>query len=81
MIHMLPYQISAINIQKKRSYKNNKFKISAPTWNDKFELPGRSYYVISIQDYFNYIIKKHETGTDNPPTMYVCNQNKKHNNT
>ena len=23
----------------KMSYKNNKFKISAPTWNEKFELP------------------------------------------
>ena len=23
----------------KRSYSNNKFKISAPTWNEKFELP------------------------------------------
>ena len=27
------------------SYKNNKFKISAPTWNDKFELPDGSYSV------------------------------------
>ena len=43
------------------SYKNNKFKISAQTWNDKFELPGESYYVSDIKDYFNQIIKKHET--------------------
>ena len=35
----------------KRSYKNNKFKISAPTWNKKFELPDRSYSVSDIQDY------------------------------
>ena len=27
----------------KKSYKNNKFKISAPTWNKEFELPDRSY--------------------------------------
>ena len=27
------------------SYNNNKFKISAPTWNNKFELPGRLYSV------------------------------------
>ena len=39
----------------KNSYNNNKFKISAPTWNDKFELPDRSYSVSDIQDYFEYI--------------------------
>ena len=26
----------------KKSYKNNKFKISAPTWNEEFELPDGS---------------------------------------
>ena len=44
----------------KNSYNNNKFKISAPTWNDKFELPDRSYSVSDIQDYFEYILKKDE---------------------
>ena len=39
----------------KSSYNNNKFKISAPTWNDKFELPDGSYSVSNIQDYFEYI--------------------------
>ena len=39
----------------KSSYNNNKFKISAPTWNDKFELPGGSYSISDIQDYFEYI--------------------------
>ena len=39
----------------KSSYNNNKFKISAPTWNDKFELPDGSYSVSDIQDYFGYI--------------------------
>ena len=39
----------------KRSYKNNKFKISAPTWSDEFQLPDGSY---SISDYFEYILKK-----------------------
>ena len=43
----------------KRSYKNNKFKTSAPTWNDKFELPDGSYSVSYILDYFEYTIKKH----------------------
>ena len=39
----------------KNSYNNNKFKISAPPWNDKFELPDGSYSVSDIQDYFEYI--------------------------
>ena len=42
----------------KSSYNNNKFKISAPTWNDEFELPGGSYSVSDIQNYFEYILKK-----------------------
>ena len=42
----------------KSSYNNNKFKISAPTWNDEFKLSDRSYSVSDIQDYFKYIKKK-----------------------
>ena len=52
------------NIEK--SYKNNKFKISAQTWNEKFELPDGSYSVLDIQDYFEDILKKHEKVTENP---------------
>ena len=37
----------------KSSYNNNRFKISAPTQNDKFELPDGSYSVSDIQDYLN----------------------------
>ena len=40
----------------KSSYNNNKFKISAPTLNDKFELPDGSYSASDIQDYFEYIL-------------------------
>ena len=41
-------------------------------WNDKFELPDRSYSVWDIPDYFQYIIKKHEAVIDNPPIrIYV----------
>ena len=36
----------------KNSYNNKKFEISAPIWNDKFELPDGSYSVSNIQDYF-----------------------------
>ena len=48
----------------KSSYNNNKFKISAPTWNNKFELPDGSYSVSNIQDYFEYILKKHGENTE-----------------
>ena len=34
----------------KKSYKSSKFKISAPTWNDKFELLDGSDYVLDIQN-------------------------------
>ena len=40
----------------KSSYNNNKFKISAPTWNDEFELPDGPYFLSDIQDYFEYIL-------------------------
>ena len=48
----------------KRSYNNNKFKISTPTWNEDFTLPDGSYSVSDIQDYFQYILKKHGENTD-----------------
>ena len=49
----------------KKSYNNNKFKISTPTWNDKSELTDGSYFVSYIQDYFEYIVKKHKGKIDN----------------
>ena len=49
----------------KSAYKNNKFTISAPTWNDEFNLPDGSYSIADIQDYFEFIIKKHETLAEN----------------
>ena len=58
----------------KSEYNNNKFKISAPTWNDKFDLPDGSYSVSDIQDYFEYTIKKHETIADNPPVQIYVNK-------
>ena len=58
----------------KSKYNNNKFKISAPTWNDEFNLPNGSYSVSDIQDYFEYIIKKHETIADNPLVKIYVNK-------
>ena len=52
----------------KSSYNNNKFKISALTWSEEFKLPD----VSDIQDYFEYILKKHSESVDNQSIrMYV----------
>ena len=60
----------------KSAYNNNKFKISAPTWNDTFDLPDGSYSIEDIQDYFEFIIKKHENFnlTENPPIQIYPNK-------
>ena len=58
----------------RKSYKNNKFKISAPTCYEEFELPDGSYYVSDIQDYFECIVKKDETVTDNPSIRIYVNK-------
>ena len=58
----------------KSAYSNNKFKISVPTWNDTFDLPDGSYSIADIQDYFEFIIKKHETLTENPPVQIYPNK-------
>ena len=58
----------------KSEYNNSKFKISAPTWNDTFNLLDGSYTVSDIQDYFEYIIEKHETIADNPLVQIYANK-------
>ena len=58
----------------KSEYKNHDFKISAPTWNDTFDLPDGSYSISDIQDYFEFIIKKHEILTENPPIQSYSNK-------
>ena len=57
----------------KSTYDNNKFKISAPTWNKTFDLPDGSYNLSEIQDYIEYIIKKHETNVENLPILIYIN--------
>ena len=59
---------------KKSSYNNNKFNISAPTCNDKFELPDGSYSVSDIQDYFRYISKKDGEDIDKPSVQIYVNK-------
>ena len=58
----------------KSSYNNNKFKISTPTWNDEFELPDGSYSISDIQDYFEYILKKHGEDIDKPSVQIYVNK-------
>ena len=53
----------------KSTYNNNKFKISAPTWNETFDLPDGSCNISEIQDYIEYIIKKHETIGETAPIL------------
>ena len=58
----------------RKQYKNNKLKIIAPTWNDEFELPDGFYSVSDIQDYIEYIIKRHETLTTISPIHVYTNR-------
>ena len=57
----------------KSTYNNNKFKISGPTWNETFDLPDASYNISEIQDYIEYVTKKHETIGENAPILIYAN--------
>ena len=58
----------------KSSYKNNKYKISAPTWSEEFNLPDGSYSITDIQNYFKYILKKHGGNVDNLSIIIYVNK-------
>ena len=58
----------------KSSYNNSIFKISAATWSDEFELPNGSYSISDTQDYFEYILKKHNESVDNPSIKIHVNK-------
>ena len=55
----------------KSGWNNNKFKIFGPTWNHEFDLPNGSFSISEFQDYFEFIIKKHETLAENTP-IHIC---------
>ena len=57
----------------KSTSNNNKFKISAPIWNETFDLPDGSYNISEIQDYIEYIIKIRETIGENAPILIYTN--------
>ena len=46
-------------------------------WNEKYELPDGSYFVSDTQDYFEYIIKKSKTLTNDPPRRIYVKKKKK----
>ena len=56
----------------KSEYSNKKFKISAPTWNDDFDM------VLILLQIFKVVLnlssKKHETLTENPPVQIYPNK-------
>ena len=58
----------------KNAYNNNRFKKTALTWNDKFELPDGSCSVSDIQDYFEGILKKHGENTGKPSVKIYVNK-------
>ena len=58
----------------KTEYNNKEFKIFVPTWNDTFDLPDGSYFIADIQYYFESIVKKHETLTENPAVQIYQNK-------
>ena len=60
------------NIQS--SYHNNKFEILINLNTDKFELPAGSCSVSDLQDYFDYILKKHGENMDNPSISIYVNK-------
>ena len=49
----------------KKSYENVKVKILPPTCNKGFKLTDESYSISDIQDYLEYILKRHEEKTVN----------------
>ena len=60
---------------KKIKWSYNKiFKVSAPRWNNKFELPDGSYSVSNIQDHFEHILKKHGQNIDQPSVKIYVNK-------
>ena len=44
----------------RRKNKSNKLKIITPIQNDEFELPDGSYSISDVQDYIQFIIKRHD---------------------
>ena len=63
-----------LHLEKHKKIKKKKIKISAPTWNETFNLPDGSYSIDGIEDYFEFIMKKHVILTDNPSIKIYSNK-------
>ena len=77
MKRLLPYQILVFIAHGKteKAYTVTiNLKCQLQTWNNKFELPDGSYSVSNIQDYFEYILKKHGENTENPSIRIYVNK-------
>ena len=76
MKRLLHYQILVFITHRKiqKAHNNNKFKISAPTWNDEFELPHGSYSISDIQNYFEYVYIKHGESVDESSIQIYVNK-------
>ena len=58
----------------KSIYNNIKFKISAPTRNETFDLPDGLYNISEIQNYIEHVIKKHEKIAETAPILIYANK-------
>ena len=58
----------------KSLYNNDKFKISTPTWNDKFLKTRWVTFCIRYSIYFEYILKKHNEKIDKPSIRIYVNK-------
>ena len=56
--------------------KNNKYTLTATTWDETFDLPDGSYTIADIQDYFEFIIKKPETISSDESSPVLIYSNK-----
>ena len=51
--------------KKEKRHKNNECKLQVLPWDEEFKLLSESYFVSDIQVYFESIIKKYKTLTNN----------------
>ena len=76
--YVLLYSIKSYHIQYMEKHQKvmqkKKNKVSATIWNENFDLSHKLYFVSDIQYYFQHIIKKHVTVTDNPSRKIYANQ-------
>ena len=66
-----------INGYSNSGYDSQNYNINGyntPTWKDAFDVPDGSYSMAALQNYFECIIKKHETTADVYPVLIYANE-------